>query len=222
MRRGVVVALITFAVLALCGSQVSASGTGYSIGMMFPNLNDLNIELENAGFEAMANRGLYYGGYATIDIGKLSVGYFGAEGTMKSVNELRSAALTLTYGGILAEYSVNLAERLKLSVGGVLGGGTAKFATRHGQIEGFDQVLHGGNTSSVWRPYVLAQPQASLMFPISHVLQARLTGGYTYLHGLTGWMEGTNFRDRFPGPLNSVGYGFVQLGISFGPPMNRF
>ncbi|HHY62388.1 MAG: hypothetical protein WBL79_05735 [Bacillota bacterium] len=205
-----------------CSAQVG--GGGNSVGWVFLRVDDLNESLVDAEFNQLPGGMLTWGGYGTVGVGngKWSIGgwYGGGEAISKPTAgaEPKIATLAFNYGGILVEYSAVDSPKAHVGLGTVLGGGMASLTTKRGMISDFDEALGAASSASVWRPYLLAQPQASIAFPLSALIDITITGGYSFLYSPTGWMDGMTFKDSFDGPMKSAGLPFVQLSFSFGPP----
>ncbi|MEA4883897.1 MAG: hypothetical protein VB144_09660 [Clostridia bacterium] len=230
MRNGKLITAAIAATLALlvfagaCSAQVGAM-SGNSVGWVFLKTDELNGQLTDHGFAEMPKGMFIWGGYGIGDIpgGKWSIGGWGAGGNAKSVSgsgaSAKTATLALSMGGIMAQYNISVSEKVRFGLGAVLGGGAATLTATSGQVGGFEDLLGPGHSSSAWRPYLLAQPQASLAFPVSQMIDARISGGYTFMYAPVGWIEGSRFREHFQGPLKTIGVPFIELGISFGGPM---
>jgi hypothetical protein len=220
-----VLALVAVMVLGgLCSAQAGAGGN--SAGYLFLKLDDLNTELVAAGFNSMPKGMLAWGGYGVGQIGdgKWSIGGVGMGGSAKSPatddDDPKTATLDIGYGGILVQYNAWSSDKASLGLGAVLGAGTATLTTRRGSIDDFDELLGAGNSASLWRPYLMVQPQASIAFPVSMFADVRITGGYSFFYAPIGWLDGMNFRNAIDkGPLKTMGIPFIEVGIAFGGPM---
>jgi hypothetical protein len=206
-----------------CSAQ--AGGGGNSVGYLFLRLDDLNGKLEEAGFNEMPKGMIAWGGYGLGEIGdgRWSIGGMGMGGSAKSPatagENPKTATLDLGYGGILVQYNAWRSDKASLGLGAVLGAGTATLTTRRGSIDDFDELLgDAGNTASLWRPYLMVQPQASMTFPVSVFADVRITGGYSFFYAPIGWIDGMNFRNAIDGPLKTMGIPFIEVGIAFGGP----
>ncbi len=227
-RRLCVAVVAAVAVMAMFGGVCSAQagGGGNSVGYVFLKLDDLNEKLTDAGFNEMPKGMLVWGGYGLGEIGdgKWSIGAVGMGGSAKSPATSGAdpivATLDIGYGGILVQYNAWRSEKACLGLGAVLGAGTATLTTRRGLIDDFDELLgEAGNTASLWRPYLMVQPQASVTFPISIFADVRITGGYSFFYAPIGWIDGMNFRNPIDnGPLKTVGMPFIEVGLAFGGP----
>ncbi|MCR4425695.1 MAG: hypothetical protein NUW23_05825 [Firmicutes bacterium] len=228
MRKRILVTTVAAAaVFMIFAASCSAQGGmgGNFANWVFLKLTDLNEGLEDAEYAPLPSTGMFmWGGYGMGDVKKWSIGGWGAGGGMTSTNDDngKTSALSLGYGGMIFQYNVDISEKVRLGLGTGIGVGTVTLTTKQGIIDDFEDVLAGANSATVWRPYVVAQPYASLTFPVSPIVTARLSGGYAYFYGVTGWMDGFNWRQRFDGPLDTMGAPFVELGISFGPPPSQF
>jgi hypothetical protein len=218
-------ALVAVVVLGgVCSAQ--AGGGGNSIGYLFLKLDDLNGDLVDAGFNEMPRGMLVWGGYGLGEIGdgKWSIGGVGGGGSAKSPatadEDPKTATLDIGYGGILVQYNAWRSDKASLGLGAVLGAGTATLTTKRGSIDDFGELLGDtGNTASLWRPYLMVQPQASITFPVSIFADVRITGGYSFFYAPIGWIDGMNFRNPIDnGPLKTMGMPFIEVGIAFGGP----
>jgi len=227
-RRLCMLAVATVVAVTMLGGICSAQsgGGGNSIGYLFLKLDDLNEKLTEAGFNQMPTGMLAWGGYGLGEIGdgKWSIGGVGMGGSAKSPatddDDPKTAALDIGYGGILVQYNAWSSDKASLGLGAVLGAGTATLTTRRGSIDDFDELLGGGgNTASLWRPYLVVQPQASIAFPVSMFADVRITGGYSFFYAPIGWIDGMDFRNPIDhGPLKTMGMPFIGVGIAFGGP----
>lgn len=225
LAMATVAALVAVTVLGgICSAQ--AGGGGNSVGYLFLKLDDLNGMLDEAGFNLMPKGMLAWGGYGLGEIGdgKWSIGGVGMGGSAKSPatadDDPKTAALDIGYGGILVQYNAWSSDKASLGLGAVLGAGTATLTTRRGTIDDFDELLGPvGNTASLWRPYLVVRPQASITFPVCVFADVRITGGYSYFYAPIGWIDGMNFREAIDkGPLKTMGMPFIEIGIAFGGP----
>lgn len=225
--RKVSVCMIAAAALILAVAGVGSAqvgGGGNSVGWVFLNVDDLNESLVDAAFNKLPGGMLTWGGHGLVGLGdsRWSIGAWGAGGEAMSEptdeEEPKTATLALNYAGIMVEYGVVSTPKTHVGLGAVLGGGMASLATKRGMISDFDEALGAASSATVWRPYLLAQPQASIAFPLSKVIDVTITGGYSFFYSPTGWMDGMSFRDSFDGPMKTAGLPFVQLSFSFGPP----
>jgi hypothetical protein len=225
-RLCVSVFAVVVAVMVLGGAcSAQAGGGGNSVGYLFLRLDDLNGKLEEAGFNEMPKGMIAWGGYGLGEIGdgRWSIGGMGMGGSAKSPatagENPKTATLDLGYGGILVQYNAWRSDKASLGLGAVLGAGTATLTTRRGSIDDFDELLgDAGNTASLWRPYLMVQPQASMTFPVSVFADVRITGGYSFFYAPIGWIDGMNFRNAIDGPLKTMGIPFIEVGIAFGGP----
>ncbi len=226
-RLGMSAALALVAVMVLGGvCSAQAGGGGNSVGYLFLKLDDLNTELTEAGFNEMPKGMFVWGGYGLGEIGdgKWSIGGMGGGGSAKSPatagENPRSATLDMGYGGLLVQYNAWRSDKACLGLGAVLGAGTATLTTRQGAIDDFDELLGAGNSASLWRPYLMVQPQASITFPVSTFADVRIAGGYSFFYAPIGWLDGMNFKNAIDkGPLKTMGIPFIEVGIAFGGPM---
>lgn len=212
-------------ILAVAGiGSAQTGGGGNAIGWVFLNVDDLNESLVDAEFNKLPGGMLTWGGYGLIGLGdsKWSIGGTGGGGEAISEptdeEESKIATLALNYGGIMVEYGIVSTPKTHVGLGAVLGGGMALLTTKRGMISEFGEALGAASSAAVWRPYLLAQPQASIEFPLSQIIDVTITGGYSFFYSPTGWMDGMSFRDSFDGPMKTAGLPFVQLSFSFGPP----
>jgi hypothetical protein len=226
-RLGISATLALAAVMVLGGFCSARAGAGgNSAAYLFLKLDDLNTELVEAGFNEMSKGMLAWGGYGVGEIGdgKWSIGGVGRGGSAKSPatagDNPKTATLDIGYGGLLIEYNAWRSNQACLGLGAVLGAGTATLTTRQGAIDDFDELLGAGNSASLWRPYLIVQPQASIAFPISAFADVRITGGYSFCYAPIGWLDGMNFKNAIDkGPLKTMGIPFIEVGIAFGGPM---
>ncbi len=221
----------TIAVLAVsmaagaCSAQ--AGGGGNAVGYLFLKLDDLNQELTGAGFNEMPKGMVVWGGYGVGEIGdgKWSIGGVGGRGSATSPasegTPPKTASLEIGYGGVLVQYNVWRSDKASLGVGAVLGGGAATLTTKQGAIADFDELLGAGNSASLWRLYLMAQPQASITFPASTFADVRIAGGYSFFYAPIGWLDGMNFKNAIDGPLKTMGIPFIEVGIAFGGPLGE-
>ncbi len=227
-RRLCMLAVATVVAVTVLGGVCSARsvGGGNSVGYLFLRLDDLNEKLTGAGFNQMPTGMLAWGGYGLGEIGdgKWSIGGVGMGGSAKSPatddDDPKTATLDIGYGGILVQYNAWSSDKASLGLGAVLGAGTATLTTKRGSIDSFDELLgEDGNTASLWRPYLMVQPQASITFPVSVFADVRVTGGYSFFYAPIGWIDGMNFRNPIDnGPLKTMGMPFIEVGIAFGAP----
>ncbi len=223
-RLGVcaLVVLAVFAMAGVCSAQVG--GGGNSAGYLLLKLDDLDERLVGAGFNEMPKGMFTWGGYAIGEIGdgKWSIGILGRQGSATSRasdgSPPKTASLQVGYGGLLVQYNVWRSDKASLGIGAVLGGGSATLTTKRGAIADFDDLLDAANSASLWRPYLMAQPQASIAFPLSALIDVRIAGGYSFLYAPTGWFDGVNFKNPIDGPLKTMGLPFIEVGIAFGGP----
>ncbi len=209
--------LLATALLVLLASAASAApGTTNTVGWSFLNNEGLAGALYDAGYEPMKGM-LTTGGIILVPVSdKLSVGIAGASAYGWSKLEVRSAELEIAHGGIAIEYGSRVGDKVNLGIGGAVGIGTATLATKQGTIVDFSGVLDAANSARAWRPYLVAQPMASIGFAVSPFVNVSISGGYTFMWSPIGWVDGFAFRDNFEGPLKTIGMPFVQVGIAFG------
>lgn len=209
-----VLALIVAAVLA--PATLAAEGTGNSVGWAFFKNDEFSTALTDNEFGEFKGM-IATGTYALIPItDKWSLGFNVSSAMGWSRGEVKSARLDLGYGGLAVEYGIPLGEVAHFGIGAVVGGGMAELATKQGTIADFDEALGAANSAKVWRPYLLAQPQAAITFAASPTVDVTISGGYSFLYSPTGWMDGFNFKQQIEGPLKTVGMPFIQIGIAFG------
>jgi hypothetical protein len=222
-RLAVAMALAVMAVALVAPVASAAPGSINSLGWAFFKDEEFEEALADNDYEPMKGMFLMGGTFLMPVSDEWSVG-FGYAGTCGwSKSEERSAYLETGYFGVAAEYGFRLGDKTTIGLGGVAGLGVANLRTKQGILGGFedpdggegDNLLDAANAAQAWRPYLVAQPTATITFSASPLVDVSISGGYILMWSPIGWVDGWAFKEHFEGPLKTMAMPFVQLGVAF-------
>jgi hypothetical protein len=211
---------------------------GMMPGYLFADMKPINDYLRGAGAAPVGENGMFmYGGGGAIYIMLLPnvrVGGMGMSGSLSSSqlsgNVRRDADVHVGFGGVTVDYVVNVAPRLDLAIGTMIGGGGMDLTLRQdvggnktwmqewssfgtgdyetaGQVNNIERVLSGSF-------YVLV-PSVNLEYAFTGWLGARLGVSYVAMISPSWSLDGTH--DLLGVPSAITGRGFmINAGLFLG------
>lgn len=202
-------------------------GGGFIPAWYVPNVDPLNIKLQEIGIPALSKNGLFTtGGAGFIYIGfvkNLRVGGMGFGGSMsESISTLGTeyeATYSIGGGGFTVEYTLPFIKNIGVSLGAILGGGSIIIETFQ-NTSGFswDNLNNQSSTNSFTRltnNYWLISPTLNIEIPLYRFIALRIGAGYQFTLG-NNWKANNNQTiTGVPDDLNGNAF-FIQTGIFAG------
>lgn len=211
-------------------SKFGAAG-GVIGNYIFPNLTELNNKVKLLGLDEFSNSGLItYGGsgYAYImfwnNVRMGGLGYGGSSKVEKIIDGYRTQVdYSLGMGGFTVEYTLPFIKDVAVSLGFILGGGSATIEIYKNKADFvWDDVFNGvknGDTGSeykkVYKNFFSITPTLNLDIPLNRFIAFRLGMGYqTDLSG--DWkIDNEQTLYNVPSKLNNNSF-FISTGLFFG------
>lgn len=206
---------------------------GFTQGLLFLNIDPINDVMRRENLTPFSKDGLFMvggQGYGyVLFVPNLRVGGIGMSGHMKSKtlsgNIMREVELGVGYGGVTADYVVNVLPRLDVTFGMMIGGGGMdfKFTRNYGLGQSWDQTWNDFGDTTAAREYsgklngsfFIYQPSLNIEFSLLRWIGLR--AGVSYL-GMAGgsWTRDDKY-DQYGVPDNVNGKGWVvNTGIFLG------
>ncbi len=199
MILGAVIAVL-WAVDPALGQQtpsmkIPKEGTGWGgpmPGWVMLELQELNELLAAKGYKPFPSEGfLVLGGGGA---GGRKTGWrFGGAGTGGDVmteHGEKVAKLSLSFGGFLAEYLLSSQSKYELTVGVLVGGGSAELRLLDHRSKDIQDAILNPPNILLERGFFMVHPLAGVQFPLNKWLALRFLGGYLWTFGENWKQEG--------------------------------
>lgn len=211
-------------------AKFGAAG-GFSPMIMFPNYDDLNVEITKLGMSELEGPIIAWGGggYAyvmIIDNLRLGgIGFSGSKSSSRNFNNLNNEVnYSLGGGAATIEYTMPFVKNMALSSGLMIGGGSLDIhvyqnAGEIGWNQVWDEIISGSDSDnkefSMQHSFFFLTPTLNLDFPITRFLAIRGGVGYQFTFG-SDWeiANGKELKNVSSG-LNGDGF-IIQTGILIG------
>jgi hypothetical protein len=211
-------------------AKFGAAG-GFSPIILFPNYDDVNVNLNNLGMNELS--GPIYawggGGYAYVMIiDNLRLGGMGFGGLQSETSTLNNANNEVIYsiggGAATIEYTMPFIKNMALSAGLMIGGGSLEIDIyqNSGNFDWnsvWDDVLDNSSTNnkeiSMANGFFFLSPTVNLDLPITRFLAVRGGLGYQFTFGSNWEIANGKKIESVPSGLNGNGL-FIQTGIFIG------
>jgi hypothetical protein len=202
-------------------------GGGFIPAWYVPNVDPLNLKLQEIGIPELSKNGLFTtGGAGFIYIGfvkNLRIGGMGFGGSMsESVSKLGTdyeAIYSIGGGGLTVEYTLPFIKNIGVSLGAVIGGGSIIIETFQ-NTSGFswENLTNQSSTNSFTRltnNYWLFSPTLNIEIPLYRFIALRLGAGYQFTFGNSWEVNNNQTISGVPDDLNGDAF-FIQAGIFAG------
>lgn len=211
-------------------AKFGAAG-GFSPIILFPNYDDVNVNLNNLGMNELS--GPIYawggGGYAYVMIiDNLRLGGMGFGGLQSETSTFNNASNEVIYsiggGAATIEYTMPFIKNMALSAGLMIGGGSLEIDIyqNSGNFDWnsvWDDVLDNSSTNnkeiSMANGFFFLSPTVNLDLPITRFLAVRGGLGYQFTFGSNWEIANGKKIENVPSGLNGNGL-FIQTGIFIG------
>jgi hypothetical protein len=206
-------------------------GGGFVGGWSMPNVDPINLKLQEIGIPELSTSGVFTtGGAGFIYIGvikNLRVGGMGYGGTISSsstINEINNEAIySLGGGGLTVEYTLPFVKNIGVSVGAILGGGSMSLELYRNDgnfnWENIWNDIDDGQSTNVSRKiennYWTLTPTLNAEFPVYRFIALRLGVGYQLTFAGDWEAENGQSISGIPSDLSANGF-FIQAGIFAG------
>ena len=206
-------------------------GIGYVPAWYLPNVDPINIELQNIGVPNLSTGGFYSsGGAGFIYVGFIKflrlggMGYGGSFSTSEVINGLNKEVMYhLSGGGLTIEYTLPFIKDMGLSVGAIIGAGsleiqmfsnTGSFSWQNtwnefgsDSTDSFNRTLN----NSFW----MFTPTLNLDVPLNRFVIVRLGVGYQIAFNEDWTADNDQSLNGVPSDLTANTF-FIQSGIFIG------
>ena len=202
-------------------------GGGFIPAWYIPNVDPLNLKLQEVGFPELSKSGLFTtGGAGFIYIGfvkNLRIGGMGFGGSMSSsVSKLGTnyeAIYSIGGGGLTVEYTLPFIKNIGVSLGAIVGGGSIIIETFQNNT-GFtwDKLYESTSENSFTRltnNYWLFTPTINIDIPVYRFIAVRIGAGYQFTIGNSWDANNNQTISGVPSDLNGDAF-FIQTGIFAG------
>lgn len=211
-------------------SKFGAAG-GVTATWVIPNFDELNNKIKLLGINEFSNSGMITwggAGYAYImfwdNVRLGGMGYGGVKSSEGIVNEYRTKVdYSIGIGGFTLEYTLPFIKDIAVSIGCVLGGGSAQIDVYKNKGDfnwgGVWSDVQAVNSKSEYKKisksFFTFTPTINIDIPLNRFIAFRIGGGYQT--DLTGDWKIDNDQTLYntPNKLNSNAF-YVQTGIFFG------
>jgi hypothetical protein len=199
--------------------------------IMFPNYDDLNVEITKLGINKLEGPIIAWGGggYAyvmTIDNLRLGgIGFSGSKSESSNFNNLNNEVnYSLGGGAATIEYTMPFVKNMALSAGLMIGGGSLDIDVYQNAGEfnwnsAWDEIVNGtdsGNKEfSMQHAFFFLTPTVNLDFPITRFLALRGGVGYQFTFGSDWEISNNKELKNVSTGLNGDGL-IIQTGILIG------
>lgn len=206
-------------------------GGGYSPGWYFPNVDQVNLQLNSFGVPALSKNGFYTsGGAGFIYVGfipQLRVGGMGFGGSTTSTGTVNGQSREVKYslggGALTLEYTLPFVRTFGISIGAMIGRGNLKVEVykNSGSFNWSDVWTEASNsqTSNYSRTindkYWIFSPTINFDIPFQRFVTFRVGAGYQFTFGDNWTIENDKNLDGVPSSLNGKSF-FIQSGIFIG------
>lgn len=240
MRKFSLIIIITFFSLPVFAQRAQEVGLvskfglagGVTPGWMFVNLDPLNEVTKNLGIEEFPSSGLFTiggGGYAYLMfIDNVRIGGMGYSGSVsrsgKSGGFNREVEYSIGGGAVSVEYTIPSIDRIAVSVGALIGGGSIEvdiyqnngsydWTGLWGEFESNDASQN--ITRNLKHSYFSIAPTVNVDIPLVRFFAIRVGGGYQFTFGDTWTVDNDVELTNVPSDLNGNSF-FIQTGVLFG------
>ncbi|MCS7240733.1 MAG: hypothetical protein NZ651_05775 [Candidatus Bipolaricaulota bacterium] len=209
----IILALVVLGVGVWAQEPLGIGGGGFMPVFLFPNLQELNEELSQAGFGEFDSPlvlwgGCGFGGFLTGS----RFGGMGYGGDITVSSGEKSAQLSLGVGGFVMEQGLVAQERAALSLGLMIGGGSAELLLVFHKPSSFGEALATPASTSLSRGFFALQPYVSAELFLLDWMFVKVNVGYLFSWGDPWEISGTAVAGP-PGQLSAMVF---QVFIVFG------
>ncbi len=200
-------------------------GIGYVPAWYIPNIDPINVQLNEIGMSELSSSGFYssgIAGYLYVGFVKnLRIGGMGYGGSVSTSDENREVIYSLGGGGLTVEYTLPFIKDIGVSVGAAIGTGSLELEIYRNSgdftwegtwdpnvpSEGYNRKLE----NSFW----MISPTVNLDYPIYRFVSLRLGVGYQIAFADEWTADNDQAVSGIPSDLNSNSF-FIQSGIFIG------
>jgi len=243
MKNFLFALLITFSsgvVLAQEGDDVGwvarfGAAGGFTPGMVFPNLDPINAQIKTLGIDNLSSSGMLVlggSGYVYVMlVDNLRVGGMGIGGTKTTSGTVQGLNKEVKYnygfGGLTVEYSLPFISRIAVSVGTVIGAGSASIDVYQNRDNfnwnsawinpsPLDPTSTSDNKSRTFtNTFFTITPTLNVDIPVNRFIAFRVGGGYIISFNNEWKADNNQSIAGVPSDLKSNSF-FIQTGIYFG------
>ena len=206
-------------------------GIGYVPAWYIPNLDPINIELQNIGMPKLSTSGFYSsGGSGFVYFGFIKflriggMGYGGSVSTSEVINGFnKEVVYNLGGGGLTIEYTLPFIKDIGLSVGVIIGAGNLEIQmfSNTGSFSWQDTWEEFGSDSTdsfsrtLNNSFWMFTPTLNLDVAINRFILVRLGAGYQIAFNDDWTADNDQELNGVPSNLNANTF-FVQSGIFIG------
>jgi hypothetical protein len=207
-------------------ARFGAAG-GFTPSVVFPNLDPINAEIKNLGIGQFSNSGIVtYGGGGYIYImmiDNLRVGGMGIGGSKSTSGFAGGLNNQVNYnygfGGLTVEYTLPFIKKTAVSVGAIIGAGSASIDVYQNKNNfTWDNTWSGnsGNSSHTFtNNFFTITPTLNADVPLSRFVAIRIGGGYVFSFNNDWKIDNNQSISNVPSSLKSNSF-FIQTGIYLG------
>jgi hypothetical protein len=207
-------------------ARFGAAG-GFTPSVVFPNLDPINAEIKNLGIGQFSNSAIVtYGGGGYIYImmiDNLRVGGMGVSGSKSSSGFAGGFNNEVTYnygfGGLTVEYTLPFIKKTAVSVGAIIGAGSASINVYQNKNNFTWENSWTGtaeNSSHTFtNNFFTITPTLNADIPLSRFIAIRIGGGYVFSFNNDWKIDNNQSISYVPSDLKSNSF-FIQTGIYLG------
>jgi hypothetical protein len=208
-------------------------GIGYVPAWYIPNIDPINIQLNEIGMSELTTSGFYSSGIAgylyvgfvkNLRVG--GMGYGGSISTSQNIDNVnREVVYSLGGGGITFEYTLPFIKNFGVSVGAAVGSGSLELdiyrSSGDFSWEGTWEEFYNPDSASgsfnrnLKNSYWMITPTINLDYPIYRFVSLRLGVGYQITFADDWTANNDQPVSNIPSDLNSNSF-FIQSGIFVG------
>ena len=204
-------------------------GIGYVPAWYLPNIDPINVQLNEIGMSELSSSGFYssgIAGYLYVGFVKnLRIGGMGYGGSVSTSDESREVIYSLGGGGVTLEYTLPFIKDLGISVGAAIGAGNLELDLYRnsgnftwegtwGEFSNPDSA-NGSFNRKLKNSYWMITPTINLDYPIYRFVSLRLGVGYQITFADEWTADNDQPVANVPSDLNSNSF-FIQSGIFIG------
>jgi len=221
MRRRIWLAVLA---IMLISCQVAAeeedfmpadvfAGGGPTLGLMTLDLERLNAKLTANGFAPLEESLILYGGGGSAGVNGIALGGWGLSGESVSTKGNKQAYLTASFAGFHPERYVRFGP-VTLSIGVLLGGGSAELTLYDGTATDFDSAINKRYETTLKANGMVIGPTLSARVKFANFIHLQAGVGYLYTTARE-WKH----RDYAISGLPAIPDGtYYTIGMVFGGP----
>lgn len=198
-----------------------------------PNFDAINVQLADMGLADFSTNGMFSfggGGYAYIMfVDNIRIGGLGFGGTTRRdaiYNGIRNEVVyTIGAGAFTVEYTFPFIERIAVSLGAMIGGGTVSIEVFRNQgdihwINLWNEISDPAQKSSnisrkMLNNFFTLSPTLNVDIPLNRFIALRVGGGYLFTFDTDWEVENAQTLHGVPSNLNDGSF-FLQTGIFIG------